>query len=469
VQFHPTHRRFRTDLYRGWFVELARSAAFLLLCGILGVMTGHLLVALLAGTVILLGWHLAQLLPLVRLLSDGSLTDWPLQSGLWRTALARIAALRTGNQKRKRKLSRFIKRFREAVTALPDAIVILGKDGIIEWFNPAAQDLLGLGRPRSLGQPLETQLDHPLLAEYLDAGDYTRALEFSSPVNKAKILSLRITPFGKKKRQHLLIAREITRVYHLDKARRDFVANVSHELRTPLTVISGFLETLADAERDSPDLARSRGLMLQQSLRMQNIIDDLLTLSRLEMDDRADTSQPVPVPSMLGSVVDDARALGVNSGHVIELEADGAVWLKGNAMELRSAFSNLVFNAVRHTPPRTRVDVKWGTAEKGPFLTVSDTGEGIAARHISRLTERFYRVDKGRSRNTGGTGLGLAIVRHVLTRHRGDLKVTSEAGKGSAFTCLFPADLMVPSRPSESGSPPSERDADADVRQSAET
>ncbi|HRW65830.1 MAG TPA: ATP-binding protein, partial [Candidatus Competibacter sp.] len=226
--------------------------------------------------------------------------------------------------------------------------------------------------------------------------------------------------------------------------RRDFVANVSHELRTPLTVISGYLETLLDSE--SPALTAWRqplSGMQQQSRRMLHIVEDLLMLARLETQRERSPRKPVAVPTLLADIAGDAIALSGEQGHQIKVDADSALWLLGCEKELRSAFSNLAFNAVRHTPAGGRIEIRWFTDASGLHLVVADNGEGIAPQHLPRLTERFYRVNRDRSRGSGGTGLGLSIVKHVLHNHGGQLRITSELGVGSVFTCDFPGELRV--------------------------
>jgi len=386
--------------------------------------------------------HLVQLVHLSRRLEQKAAISPVYPHGLWHPVFEQVRRLQASSRKRKRRLTRFITRFREAVQAMPDAVLILGRRGHVQWANPAAASLLGIHWPLMAAQPFDAILAHPSVTEYLTRRDYRRPLEFASPVIQTLILSLTVTPFGKK-RQRLIMARDITRIYHLDQARRDFVANVSHELRTPLTVITGFLEGLLDVREDCPQWSRSLELMQGQAARMQSIIDDLLYLSRLEMQEGEAETSPVPVAELLVGIAEEARHISGDAGHDIRLQAEPDLWLRGDVQELRSAFSNLVFNAVRHTPGRTLIELTWGTDAAGASFSVSDTGEGIPARHIPRLTERFYRVDAGRSRESGGTGLGLAIVKHALTRHGGELQIESEVGRGSTFACRFPSDRVL--------------------------
>jgi two-component system phosphate regulon sensor histidine kinase PhoR len=273
--------------------------------------------------------------------------------------------------------------------------------------------------------------------EFMDAADYSQRLVCKSPVSREMILSVQLVPFGEGKK--LLVARDITDLERVDAMRRDFIANVSHELRTPLTVVGGFVETLADA----PDLPREESrryydLMLDHTRRMQRLLDDLLTLSRLESDDHALKDEPVDVPELAQALKTEAESLS-RGRHRIELQIESDAWLKGGLQEIRSALGNLVSNAVRYTPEGGSVTLRWREQNGEAVFSVTDTGEGIALEHIPRLTERFYRVDRSRSRETGGTGLGLAIVKHVLTRHGARLDIQSTPGKGSTFSAFFPA------------------------------
>ena len=255
-------------------------------------------------------------------------------------------------------------------------------------------------------------------------------------------IQLYLTRYGNN--EHLMLVRDVTRIHQLEQMRKDFVANVSHELRTPLTVICGYLETLLDnVDEINPRWGRALQQMQQQGGRMQNLLNDLLLLAKLEATDYPSDNQPVPVDLLLLSIKGDAQALSNERGHRISLEADNSVRLKGSETELRSAFSNLVFNAVKYTPDNGEIRIRWWADDQGAHLAVQDSGIGIDAKHLPRLTERFYRVDSSRASNTGGTGLGLAIVKHVLLRHRARLDISSVPGKGSTFTCHFaPAQVV---------------------------
>jgi two-component system phosphate regulon sensor histidine kinase PhoR len=366
----------------------------------------------------------------------------PFPLGLWGEIYRSIALYQQRGRKRRKRQIRFTRRFREAANAVPDALVILDKQQQIEWANPAATHLMNIRWPQDDGRLLTEVLPHPDLGSFVDTGDYSRPLDLAPERNRTIMLSLRITPFGERKRQRLLVGRDITKVYHLNMIRRDFVANASHELRTPLTVIAGFLENLADAAATPPAHRRPLALMQHQTQRMRNIIEDLLTLSRLEMDEEAQDQTSVDVPEEIELILHEAQTLS-EGRHRFHIDIDQDLLLAGNPVELRSAFSNLIHNAVRHTPEGTDVQIGWRQDRSGPHFWVEDTGEGIAPEHLPRLTERFYRVDRARSRVSGGTGLGLAIVKHVLNRHGARLMIASEPGGGSRFACHFPAERAV--------------------------
>jgi two-component system phosphate regulon sensor histidine kinase PhoR len=385
-----------------------------------------------------LGRNLYYLFRLVALVRRKHRLAPPFPRGLWGEIFRSIAQYQQRGRKRRKRQIRFIRRFREATVSVPDGLVVLDKRKRIEWANPAAALLMDIQWPRDDGRLLTEVIGHPQLNEHIDAGEYHRPIELAPEHNRAIMLSLRISPFGERKRQRLVVARDITKLYHLNMIRRDFVANASHELRTPLTVIAGFLESLPDSPLTPPQHRRPMELMRNQSERMRSIIDDLLTLSRLEMDDRSGELATVDVPAELRLVLHEAQALS-GARHEFTARVDPDLLLIGNQPELRSAFSNLVYNAVRHTPPGTRIEVVWRDEGSGPLFAVHDNGDGIEPQHIPRLTERFYRVDKARSRASGGTGLGLAIVHHVMNRHDARLVIASDVDKGSSFSCRFPA------------------------------
>ena len=428
---------------QNWRGALARRLLLLLAaCGLIGLITGQYAWALAIGLGAYLLWHLKQLLRLHAWLRERQPDDAPPEGyGLWGEVFDSIYHLQRRDQRVRGRLQAVIDRVQESTAALRDAVIMLDSEGNLEWWNRAAEQLLGLKTPQDSGQAITNLVRHPRFKEYFEAGQYQEALEIPSPINDRQRLQLQITRYGNN--EHLMFVRDVTRLHQLEQMRKDFVANVSHELRTPLTVISGYLETLLDnVEEVNPRWLRALQQMQQQGSRMQNLLNDLLLLAKLEATDYPSDNQPVAMDLLLLSIRNDAQALSGSRNDRISLEADHQVRLKGSAAELRSAFSNLVFNAVKYSPEESEIRIRWWADEQGGHFSVADSGIGIEAKHLPRLTERFYRVDSSRASNTGGTGLGLAIVKHVLLRHRARLDITSVPGKGSTFTCHFPAQQL---------------------------
>lgn len=394
--------------------------------------------ALILGLAPFLVRHLYHLVSLTRLIATGRRLAPPFPHGGWGDIYRALAHYQLDARRWRKRQARYALRFREVANSVPDGLIMLDKAQRILWANEGAGALVNLSWPRDDGCHISEFLSHPDLAPLIEGADYGRALELTPPHNQALKLSLRISPFGERKSQRLIVARDITAIYHLNMTRRDFVANASHELRTPLTVIAGFLETLGDSPLTPTAHRRPIELMVSQTRRMRSIVEDLLTLSRLEMGHQSEHTEPADVPAEIHAIVHEAEALS-EGRQAIDLDLDPDLLLIGNPVELRSAFSNLIFNAIQHTPGGSRVRISWSKQAGQPVFAVHDDGEGIAQEHIPRLTERFYRVDTGRSRASGGTGLGLAIVNHVLNRHDAQLTISSEPGKGSSFACRFPA------------------------------
>lgn len=365
----------------------------------------------------------------------------PTLSGPWAEAYGRHRRIKEAQRERRRRLAHLLINYRESTRAIPDATVVLTSNFEIEWFNTAAGRLLGL-RPRSdFGRRIDNLVRHPIFTEHLQCGTLNVDAEFPSPINPSVILAVRLSPYRGRNDRLLLTARDVTDRVQVDRIRRDFVANVSHELRTPLTVFSGFLETMEKS--DDPCTERWRRpllLMRQQTDRMRSMVEDLLILAKLESGRERERrlTRPVVVPQLLETICNDARALS-DGRHTLITEIDEELYLLGVEEELRAAFSNLLFNAVQYTSEGGTISLRWLNSDEGPLYQVIDTGIGIEQHHIPRLTERFFRVDVARSRKRGGTGLGLAIVRHVLERHEAHLTIDSEVGRGSTFTCHFPA------------------------------
>lgn len=443
-----------------WFRAVVIRLFWLLLgCVVLGLVTDQFAWALVAGLTVYLAWTLRQMLRFQRWLRNSPNEPPPEARGIWGDIFDTIYHMQRRDSRRRLRLQMVIDRIQTSTAALRDAVVMIDGDGHLEWWNHAAERLLGLRAPGDSGQHVTNLIRDPRFVAFFDEGGYREPLDIPSPIDPAVWLQYAITRYGRGDR--LMVVRDITRLHNLEQMRKDFVANVSHELRTPLTVVVGYLETMLDAEdQGNPRWKRPLQQMQQQARRMHTLLNDLLLLARLETSDQAVDDQPVALEPMLRTIHRDARALSGERGHRIHLDSSGARALRGNESELRSAFSNLVFNAVKYTPDGGEIGIRWWEDDRGGHLSVSDNGVGIAPEHIGRLTERFYRVDSSRSTNTGGTGLGLAIVKHVLLRHQGKLQVSSTPGKGSTFTCHFPAERLAtaaPAAPAEtSGQAPGE-------------
>ena len=358
--------------------------------------------------------------------------------GLWAEIFARVDKLRAKARNRKKKYHRLLREVRESTGALADGGIILNSEHEILWFNPAASRLLGLSHATDIGHRLDNLLRAPHFVAYLKApaGD---GIVVASPRRETGWLHVQIIPYGTD--QRLAIVRDVTNEMNVERTRRDFVANASHELRSPLTVISGYLDMLGETG-DAPESWRGPVAEMQrQAERMTRILRDLIELTRLESADASAAHDLVDVGKLLEPIV---RELEGRPGPSVELELQTDAALLGKESELHSIFYNLVGNAVRFTPPSGRVRVVLRAADGGAVFEVVDTGIGIPEEQIPRVTERFYRVDPGRSRASGGTGLGLAIVKHALERHEGELTIVSREGEGSTFTCTFPKERVVP-------------------------
>ncbi len=425
-------------MIRAWRNELLVVAAGGGALLLLGLLVGETRLLLGLGLLGYLAWHLGNFLLLQSWIGRRRGFRLPVSLGVWEAVFDALQGERLRKRRRGRRLMTLLSDYRDAAETLPDALVVLSETGSIGWFNPAARKLLGLRWPADLGKDIARVVTHPVLEDDLAAGRSSHPLEVPSPANGAWMLNVQVTAAFGNQRERLMVARDITPVFRLEQARRDFLASVSHELRTPITVFRGYLETLKEMAKGDPDWRVPLAHMDQQAERMQALVDDLLTLSRLEMAERPQAEAPVPVAEMLTEILAEARILSNDRKHSLRLKMDPSVLLLGEEGELRSAFSNLIFNAVRHTPAGTRIDIDWQGSAEGASFSVEDHGPGIAAYHLPRLTERFYRVEAGRSRRSGGSGLGLAIVKQVLDRYSAELKIVSVTGQGTRFTCHFP-------------------------------
>lgn len=393
------------------------------------------------GLLLYLLLHLRQLARLAHWLGQADIAPPALQ-GVWEDIAYPLEKRLRAQQRATDKYAADLDQMLEATRSLPDGVVILDQDNRILWVNDAAQHQLGLTPKSDIGQFVLYLLRISRFSEWLLAEDAARTLTLESPVAAGRTLSLQIVPLPRK--QKMLVARDISEIARVEAMRRDFIANVSHELRTPVTVILGFLEAFEDMPNTEPgDFRKHIPLMREQSERIRRLVDDLLVLARLESEPDA-KDETVDLPALAKRLAGEAETLS-QGRHRITLALDSRARLIGNSQEIYSALANLVTNAVRYTPTGGQISLRWHVNGSGwASFSVTDTGEGIEAQHIPRLTERFYRVDRGRSRASGGTGLGLAIVKHVLHRHQAHLKIESSVGKGSTFTAQFPAERVIP-------------------------
>lgn len=419
-----------------------RLALELVLCClpalILGAFFGHVAWFLLAAVTGLLIWHYWNLLRLSWWLwVDRSMTPPP-GRGSWEPLLYGLHQMQLRNKKRRRELGNLIKRFRSGAESLPDAVILTTEEGTIFWCNGLAQQLLNLRWPDDNGQNILNLLRYPEFTRYLREKNFTRPLNLV--LNNGRHLEFRVMPYSEQ--QWLMVARDVTQMHQLEGARRNFFANVSHELRTPLTVLQGYLEMMQEQTLEGPLRDKALHTMREQTSRMEGLVKQLLTLSKIEASPTLQLNEKIDVPMMLRVVEREAATLS-QQRHALTFDVDATLKVLGNEEQLRSAMSNLVYNAVNHTPEGTHITVRWQRAPHGALFSVEDDGPGIAAEHIPRLTERFYRVDKARSRQTGGSGLGLAIVKHAISHHDARLEIDSAPGKGARFSFLLPERLIA--------------------------
>ncbi|WP_414162944.1 phosphate regulon sensor histidine kinase PhoR [Superficieibacter sp. BNK-5] len=400
---------------------------------ILGAFFGYLPWFLLAAVTGLLVWHFLNLLRLSWWLwVDRSMTPPP-GRGSWEPLLYGLHQMQLRNKKRRRELGNLIKRFRSGAESLPDAVVLTTEEGTIFWCNGLAQQVLGLRWPDDNGQNILNLLRYPEFTLYLKHRDFSRPLNLV--LNNGRHLEFRVMPYSEN--QRLMVARDTTQMHQLEGARRNFFANVSHELRTPLTVLQGYLEMMQEQTLEGAPRDKALHTMREQTQRMESLVKQLLTLSRIEAAPALALNEKIDVPMMLRVIEREAQTLS-HDRHTLRFTVDDSLKVLGNEEQLRSAISNLVYNAVNHTPAGTTISVNWQRDPHGALFAIDDNGPGIAAEHIPRLTERFYRVDKARSRQTGGSGLGLAIVKHALNHHDSRLNIASKPGEGTQFSFLLP-------------------------------
>lgn len=421
---------------------LLRILAALLVGAVLGWLAGSVWLGISAAFGVYLAWNLWQLRALHFWLQHRSIADPPDAMGLWGDVVAQVVRLHRRKRFHKEKLTRLFRELRRSTAAMPDGVVMLDPQGEIVWFNRKAAELLDLSRRADLGLRIDNLVRNPDFVQYLRGGQYSMPVIVRIDTPTERHIAFQLISYGED--QRLLMLRDVTREVRMEQMRKDFVANASHELRSPLTVVAGYLENFS-ADPGLGELTAPVAEMRRQTDRMTRIIEDLLELSRFEANDAPIKGLPIDVSGMASMLRKDVLARPAHPRQVEVVIESGAQLLGDEAM-VQSAFSNLVDNAAKYTPPDGSMQIRWWTDEEGGHFSVRDTGPGISAEHLPRLTERFYRVDPARSRDTGGSGLGLAIVKHALHRHGGRLEIESIEGRGSTFTCHFPPERVLERR-----------------------
>lgn len=420
--------------------DIGRLVILLLLFGAVGLLLGYVWTGILLALLVFLWLQWRSLYRLYRWLRFTPNETPPDLDGVWSALVYNIHRIQTSERRARDNLVSIMDRARSSVSALEEAVVLIDGQNLLEWWNPAAEQLLGL-KSGDQGRNILNLIRAPEFLRYFQQGVYREGVKLPSWVQSGRFIQCELTRFGQNDR--IMIAYDITRLHNLEQMRKDFVANVSHELRTPLTVLSGYLETFLDQDDLNPRWRRGFGLMQQQTRRMTSLVNDLLLLSRLENEGLRSKKSEIDMPALMSHLFADAEAYNSEHGHSLHLEIDSHRNLMGSEQEIASALGNLVTNAIKYTPNGGSITLRWSDDGKLGYFSVMDSGIGIDAQHISRLTERFYRVDSGRSRETGGTGLGLAIVKHVLMQHDARLDIHSIPNKGSTFTAVFPANRLA--------------------------
>jgi two-component system, OmpR family, phosphate regulon sensor histidine kinase PhoR len=403
---------------------------------LLGLLFGYVAEFFIIATITHIIWHYYYLKKLNDWLWVSKSTVLPTGKSVWENAYMGIHNMQQRNRKRSNNLASVISRFREGSEALPDAVVVFNKDGELVWCNRLAQVQLGFKWPDDAGDNITNLIRHPDFVEYLRANTYNEPLDLVSPINSNKVLEFRVMPYAKS--QRLLIVRDVTSYRQMDDNRRHFVANVSHELRTPLTVLQGYIEILEMNSDPGSTQLKTIQVLEQQTARMCSLVDQLMTLSKIEAAPTLDFHESINIPALLAQIENEAVTLGRKKSQSVRFVVDPKLSVIGDEMQLRSAMSNLVHNAINYTPEKGSIKVLWKKLPAGAYFCVMDTGDGIPPEHILHLTERFYRVDASRSRDTGGSGLGLSIVKHALTHYDSRLQIESHVGEGSQFSFVIP-------------------------------
>lgn len=426
-------------IIRALFFKLG---TWLALSIIIGYLLDSVWAALALCCLALIAWHYRHMYELINWIWQSKAISPPQAEGVWGEIYNGLYRQIKRHRKKQKNLNDKLRQFRDGAEALPDAALVLSKDFIIQWGNKKAQKLLGVRTSGDVGQRIDNLIRFPEFYKYLEAHNWETPCHIVSPVNNEVHLELRFMAYGT---EHLLfIARDVSKIRRLEEMRRDFVANVSHELKTPLTVVRGYVEMIQmEEEAFNPYWKKTFATIESQVSRMDRLVEQLLVLSRTEINVDNHAQNLVNVPELVEDLVEDSQWLNQETQHTITTDIDASIGLLGFETELKSAFSNLLSNAIGYTQPNGNIHVTWKKQGSKMMYSVKDDGPGIGQKHISRLTERFYRIDKSRSRDTGGSGLGLAIVKHVLNHHHAELKIKSELGRGSEFIILFDAKSIV--------------------------
>ncbi len=427
-----------------WLSELNRALIVFIPCTVAGVVSGYMVMFFIIGLIAYGLWTAGQMITLKKWFDSGAPADnAPEFIGIADQLVSAVADLQRQNSTRQNSLEKLVSQFNEMANALPDAVIVLKPSGEIQSSNEAADNLLRINPDSDTHSRITQLFRDPSFTEYFSTGKFDEPLEVQATSIGDKELSIRIIPFGEDRL--VLIAQDMSQTARIHEMRRSFISNASHELRTPLTVILGYLETLSGHPKLPEECKTATHSAELQAQRMKQLVEDLLALSRIESTALVTKeSEVIPVASIIMEVVKEAGLSTTINQHGIQTQIETGASLKGDLQEIHSVISNLVNNAIKHTESGTSVQVSWKMADQDSAeLSVTDTGQGIAPEHIERLTERFYRVDAGRSREKGGTGLGLSIVKHVVERHEGRLMISSELGQGSCFTCSFPAHRLL--------------------------
>ncbi len=425
----------KTSLLHFIYQDSLRLFGVMLFCTLIGLYFGDPGFALLLGLLLFLIFQLYSLYRLFRWVENTPDQEPPELSGVWAALLYNITRIQISENLSRKTLMGVISRAQDSIAALEEAVVLIDGNSLIEWWNPAAEKILGL-KSGDQGRNILFFCRAPKFMQYYKQGNYGQEIKLASWVTLGDFIQCKLTRFGRNDR--LLVAYDVTRLHKLEMIRKDFVDNVSHELRTPLTVLSGYLETFSDQDDLNPRWRRGFAQMQQQTIRMTHIVNDLLLLSGLENNSVVTHHKMIDMPLLLNKMFDDAQAYNADFKHELHLEIESDHNLHGSYQELTSAFTNLITNAIKYTPKAGEIIIRWFDDGEMSCFAVSDNGIGIEPHHLPRLTERFYRIDNDRSRETGGTGLGLAIVKHVMLQHDGVLEITSVRGEGSSFICRFP-------------------------------